>query len=58
MDNTKGLGSRPDQVYVLCSWANYFPLAAPLSTQEYKRVLWNCQGNLMKCLGGGGDLTS
>ena len=54
MDNTKGLGSRPDQVHVLCSWANYFPLAVPLSTQEYKRVLWNCQGNLMKCLGGGG----
>ena len=39
---------------MLCSWAKYFPLTVPLSTQVYKWVLGNCQGSLTKCLGGGG----
>ena len=42
-----------DQVNVLCSWAKHFPLTVPLSTQVYKWVLGNCQGNLTKCWGGG-----
>ena len=29
---------------VLCSWARYFTLTVPLSTQEYKWVLANCDG--------------
>ena len=33
---SRGLGSSPGQVTVLCSWAKHFPLAVPLSTQEYK----------------------
>ena len=39
-------------VIVLCSWARHFTLAVPLSTQEYKWVPANCQGNLTKLLGG------
>ena len=39
---------------MLCSWAKYFPLTVPLSTQVYKWVLGNCQGSLTKCWGGGG----
>ena len=35
----------------LCSWARHFTLTVPLSTQEYKWVPANCQGNLMKCWG-------
>ena len=38
---------------VLCSWARYFTLTVPLSTQEYKWVPANCQGNLTKCWGWG-----
>ena len=40
---SKGLGSSPDRVIVLCSWARHFTLTVPLSTQEYKRVPANCQ---------------
>ena len=39
----------PGQVIVQCSWATHFTLTVPLSTQEYKWVPGNCQGNLMKC---------
>ena len=46
-----GLGSRPGRVIVLCSWARHFTLTVPLSTQEYKWVPANCQGNLTKLLG-------
>ena len=43
---SRGLGSSPGQVIVLCSWARHFTLTVPLSTQEYKCVPANCQGNL------------
>ena len=46
-----GPGSSPGRVIVLCSWARRFTLTVPLSTQEYKWVPANCQGNLMKCWG-------
>ena len=41
-------------VIVLCSWTKHFILTVPLSTQEWKRVLVYCQGNLMKFKWGGG----
>ena len=34
---------------VLCFWARYLTVTVPLSTQEYKWVPTNCQGNLTKC---------
>ena len=46
---SRGPGSSPGWVTVLCSWARYFTLTVPLSTQEYKWVPANCRGNLMKC---------
>ena len=46
---SRGPGSTPGRVIVLCSWARYFTLTVPLSTQEYKWVPANCQGNLTKC---------
>ena len=46
---SRGPGSGPGRVIVLCSWARHFTLTVPLSTQEYKWVPANCQGNLMKC---------
>ena len=42
-------GSSPGRVIVLCSWARHFTLTVPLSTQEYKWVPGNCQGNPTKC---------
>ena len=57
MVNTLDSGSRdpgliPSQVIVLCSWVKHFTLPVPaLSTQEYKWVPANCQGNLTKCWG-------
>ena len=53
---SSGPGLSPDRVAVLCSWARHLhvTLTVPLSTQEYKWVLTNCQGNLTKCCGGGG----
>ena len=33
---SRGLGSRPDRVIALRSWAEYFTLTRPLSTQEHK----------------------
>ena len=48
---SRGLGSRPGWVNVFCSWARHFTLPMPLYTQEYKWVLMNCQGSLMKCKG-------
>ena len=46
---SRGLGSSPDRVIVLCSWARHSTLTMPLSIQEYKWVPVNCQGNLTKC---------
>ena len=34
---------------MLCSWTRHFTLIVPLSTQKYKWVPANCQGNLTKC---------
>ena len=49
---SKGPGLSPGRgVIVLCSWARNFTLTVPLSTQEYKWVQTNCQGNLTKCWG-------
>ena len=44
----RGLGVRPGWV-VLYSMAKHFTLLVPLSVQEYKLVLVNFQGCLMKC---------
>ena len=46
----RGPGSSPGQVIVLCSWARHFTLTVSLSTQEYKWLPANCQGNHTKCL--------
>ena len=48
---SKGPGSSPGRVIVLCSWTRHFTLTVLLSTQEYKWVPANCQGNLTKCWG-------
>ena len=48
---SKGPGSSPGRVIVSCSWARHFTLTVTLSTQEYKSVPANCQGNLTKCWG-------
>ena len=45
---SRGPGSSPGWVIVLCSWARHFNPTVPLSTQEYKWVPANCQGNLTK----------
>ena len=37
------------RIIVLYSWARHFTLTVPLSTQDYKWVPANCQGNLTKC---------
>lgn len=44
---SRGPGSRPGCVIVLCSWASHFNFTVPLSTQEYNWVPANCQGSLM-----------
>ena len=46
---SKSVASSPGQVIVLRSWARHFTLIVPLSTQESKWLLANCQGNLTKC---------
>ena len=46
---SSGPGSSTGRVIVLCSWARHFTLTVSLSSQEYKRVPANCQGNPMKC---------
>ena len=48
---SRGPGSCPGRVIVLCSWTRHFTLTVPVSTQEHKWVLVNCQGNLIKCWG-------
>ena len=51
---SRGPGSSPGRVTVLCSWAIHFTLTVPLSTmstQEYKCKNAKCQGNLTKCRG-------
>ena len=44
---SRGSGSSPGQVIVLCSWARHFTLIVPLSTQEYKWVPAKCWGPAM-----------
>ena len=51
---SRGPGSSPDRVIMLCSSSRHLTLTVPLSAQEYKWVPANCQGNLTKCWGGGG----
>ena len=46
---SRGLGSSPGRVVVLCSWARQFTLTVPPSTQEYKWVPTTSQGNLTNC---------
>ena len=46
---SSGPGSSPGRVIVSCSRARHFTLTMPLSTQEYKWVPANCQGNLTEC---------
>ena len=46
---SRGPGSSPGRVIVLCSWSTHFTDTVPLSTREYKWVTANCQGNLTKC---------
>ena len=47
---SRGPGSSPGRVTALCSWEDtLLTLKVPLSTQEYKWVPANCQGNLTKC---------
>ena len=48
---SKGPGSSPGRVIVLCSWAKHFTLTVLLFTQEYKWVPAKCQGNLTKFWG-------
>ena len=48
---SRGPSLSPGRVIVLCSWVRHFTLTVPLSTQEYKWVPANCQGNLTKCWG-------
>ena len=42
---SRGPGSRPGGVNVLCSWEKQSTLTVPLSTLEYKWVLVNCKEN-------------
>ena len=48
---SRGPGLSPEWGVVLCSWARHFTITVPLSTQEYKWIPANCQGNLTKCWG-------
>ena len=48
---SRGPSSSPGRVIVLCPWERHFTLTVLLSTQEYKWVPANCQGNLTKCWG-------
>ena len=41
---SRGPGSSPGRVIVLCSLARHFTLTVPLSTQEYKWVPEKCWG--------------
>ena len=50
---SRAQGLSPDWVIVLSSCPRIVTLTVPLSTQEYKWVLVNCEGNLTKCWGGG-----
>ena len=46
---SRGPGSRPGQVIVLCSWSRHFTLRVPPSPLRVSTV--DCQGSLMKCWG-------
>ena len=43
---SRGLGSNPGLVIVLCSWARHFTVTVPLSTQGNLRKCWEvtCDG--------------
>ena len=43
---SRGPGSSPGRVIVLCSWARLFTLTMPLSTHGNKWEPVNCQGNM------------
>ena len=47
---SRGPGSSPGRVILLCSWAKHFTLTVPLSTQEYKTR--KLSGKPDKMLGG------
>ena len=46
---SRGPGSSPGRVIVLCYWARHFTLRQCLSLPSIKWVPANCQGNLTKC---------
>ena len=48
---SRGPGSSPGRVIMLCSWGRHFILTVPLSTQKYKWVSANDLGNLTKYWG-------
>ena len=50
---SRGPGSSPGRVIVLCSWARHFTLTVPLSTQEYKWVYGKLSGEPDEMLGEG-----
>ena len=50
---SRGPGSSPGWVTVLCSWVRHFTLTVPLSTQEYKLMgTSKLSGKLDEMLGG------
>ena len=51
VSGSRGPGSSPGRVIVLCFWARHFTLTVYFSTQEYKwvDVSANCLGNQTKC---------
>lgn len=51
VSGSRGLGPIPGWVNVLCTWAEQFILTMCICPKEYKWVLTNCQGSLMKCKG-------
>ena len=48
---SKGPGSSPGRVIVLCSWARHFTLTVPLSHQEHKWVPAELSGKRDEMLG-------
>ena len=48
---SRGPGSSPGRIIVLCSCAENFTLTVPLSIQEYKWVPVNCQEKPDEMLG-------
>ena len=48
---SRGPGSSPGRCHCVVFLGKTLYLTVPLSTEEYKWVPANCQGNLMKCWG-------